>query len=450
MNRYRTSAYCALALCFLSACTQEAGVAPQDTTDTPSGSAGVEPATLPADTETTNDTAQGLPPQLLEIYRNFNMRSIPSSFGQRLKFYCESYLDEYFAPEHIEDAGPTAFVLNNGDDVWRIEYLSDTQIRIDQTITSGSYRSSSEHTISYFPQSQDWRADETWIVHKSDCVTLNDETDTPRGLIDLRDSQPAGWQCADSSDAENVAALQILRELREQQTDVLPAAGYWGASDMLMLNIRQPTELHELCTSGVEAFRIDRLPVLDAPDGEIVGQLARMSSYDPRAGYPYVSGWLEYGDDSRQPLRFGALKQENPMLLIDERAGHWLNLGSQGRHAWIHIDAMAGDVFSTRLVPYVDRMLAASEINSLVGQAMEVRMDPGNNATLIETFIDSRVSFLPEAIDGDWMKVRYVRPPNYPMLSCGDDADDFDWISGWIRWRDGDQWLIEEEHHYGC
>ena len=54
------------------------------------------------------------------------------------------------------------------------------------------------------------------------------------------------------------------------------------------------------------------------------------------------------------------------------------------------------------------------------------------------------------AIEGGWMKVRFVQPPEYPLLGCGDNPEDFEWTEGWIRWQDNGRWLITEEHHYGC
>ena len=35
-----------------------------------------------------------------DLYNNFNIRSIYSSFGPRLKYYCENYLSDYF-PEPV-------------------------------------------------------------------------------------------------------------------------------------------------------------------------------------------------------------------------------------------------------------------------------------------------------------------------------------------------------------
>lgn len=114
-------------------------------------------------------------PTLDDLYSKFNMRTIKSSYGQRLKYYCESYPSDYFpvSGKRIV-ADENILQLTAGEDSWTIKLLSPDKIGIANSITSGSYDSFTEYDIHFDNDSGEWRADETFIEIGADCVNFEE------------------------------------------------------------------------------------------------------------------------------------------------------------------------------------------------------------------------------------------------------------------------------------
>ena len=49
-----------------------------------------------------------------DVYQSFNLRSINSSYGQRLKHYFQSYLKDYFPTSSITEKTKTKMTLESG------------------------------------------------------------------------------------------------------------------------------------------------------------------------------------------------------------------------------------------------------------------------------------------------------------------------------------------------
>ncbi|SDK37993.1 SH3 domain-containing protein [Microbulbifer yueqingensis] len=95
------------------------------------------------------------------------MRSIFSSYGQRLKYYCESYPKEYFSEAKF--VSESRLELKEGDDIWTLTILSPKRIAISNQITSGTYNSAKEYDVVYSEDNDDWRASETFINVREGC-----------------------------------------------------------------------------------------------------------------------------------------------------------------------------------------------------------------------------------------------------------------------------------------
>lgn len=102
-----------------------------------------------------------------ELYEKFNMRTIFSSYGQRLKYYCESYPRNYFLKAyHVSE---DRLELESGDDVWVFTIEGPNKIYISNQITSGTYNAGARYVIYYDQENNDWRSRETYINIPKDC-----------------------------------------------------------------------------------------------------------------------------------------------------------------------------------------------------------------------------------------------------------------------------------------
>ena len=107
-----------------------------------------------------------------DLYNNFNIRSIYSSFGPRLKYYCENYLSDYF-PEPVM-ISESEMILDDGDDVWQVEIIGSNTISITNDIRTGTYLSVEEYAVYFDETGGDWKSDETYIDQSSDCIKYSD------------------------------------------------------------------------------------------------------------------------------------------------------------------------------------------------------------------------------------------------------------------------------------
>ncbi|MCG2586306.1 hypothetical protein [Massilia sp. TS11] len=107
------------------------------------------------------------------LYERFNMRSIHSSFSPRLQYFCQSYLKDYFLPAQIVKKTATELTVDNGDDVWTLKILGPNKISVENTIKSGTYRSSNTYALHFAEASADWRADEAALAVPPKCVQFD-------------------------------------------------------------------------------------------------------------------------------------------------------------------------------------------------------------------------------------------------------------------------------------
>ena len=97
----------------------------------------------------------------------FNMRTVLSSYGQSLKYYCEQFPKQFFSKIHY--ASNTKLHLYNGTDYWWVEFHANNKITLGNQITDASYRSQSTHKLAYSESEDEWRAEEAWIERPTNC-----------------------------------------------------------------------------------------------------------------------------------------------------------------------------------------------------------------------------------------------------------------------------------------
>ncbi|WP_051435617.1 lysozyme inhibitor LprI family protein [Shewanella fidelis] len=103
-----------------------------------------------------------------DFYQHFNMRTIYSSYGQRLKYYCESYPQDFFTtPEFIS---ATKLEMVEGDNIWTVSIAPDNRVTLGNQITSGTYHSVTSHRLYFDKNNNDWRTLQTFIAVPDDCV----------------------------------------------------------------------------------------------------------------------------------------------------------------------------------------------------------------------------------------------------------------------------------------
>lgn len=107
----------------------------------------------------------------LSLYHRFNLRTIFSSYGQRVKYYCETYPFEYFSSEQMKVEDNT-LILDNGDDYLTLTIQDDGQIGISNQISQGTYNTSENYVVN-IGQEQDIRASETYIDKSPDCESYS-------------------------------------------------------------------------------------------------------------------------------------------------------------------------------------------------------------------------------------------------------------------------------------
>lgn len=106
-----------------------------------------------------------------DLYEKFNMRTIYSSYGQRLKYYCESYPKQFFSIEGASFVSDSRLELVSGEDVWVFTISEPNIISVGNHITSGTYNSVSTYALYFDRKAQDWKAKETYIDIPKDCAS---------------------------------------------------------------------------------------------------------------------------------------------------------------------------------------------------------------------------------------------------------------------------------------
>ncbi|MCL1129001.1 lysozyme inhibitor LprI family protein [Shewanella sairae] len=124
-------------------------------------------------TELLMQVSEGKQLSVKDYYQHCNMRTIYSSYGQRLKYYCESYPKDFFkAPGVISD---TKLEMIDGDNIWTVSIAPGNRVTMGNQITSGTYHSVSSHRLYFDKNSNDWRTLETFIAVPEDCVAYSSQ-----------------------------------------------------------------------------------------------------------------------------------------------------------------------------------------------------------------------------------------------------------------------------------
>ena len=106
---------------------------------------------------------------LNDIYEKFNMRTVYSSYGPRLKYYCESYPKDYFPKENAKFIKGKQLELVSGNDIWVFTIKEPNTFFLNNQITKATYNSGKEYSVQYDEVHNDWRADKILIKKKGNC-----------------------------------------------------------------------------------------------------------------------------------------------------------------------------------------------------------------------------------------------------------------------------------------
>ena len=100
------------------------------------------------------------------------MRSIYSSMGPQLKYWCGAYPSQFFEVEEKNNNKLT--LVRHGDHYWFISFKGDNKIKITEQITSGTYFTITDYELEYVNT-----IDELWDINavKSGKLLINETVD---------------------------------------------------------------------------------------------------------------------------------------------------------------------------------------------------------------------------------------------------------------------------------
>ena len=100
------------------------------------------------------------------FFNKFNMRSIYSSMGPQLKYWCGSYPFEFFTIKEKNNNSIT--LVRNDDHFWIINFLENNKIQLINQITSGTYLTSHDYELKYISAMNEW-----WSIDAANLGKLN-------------------------------------------------------------------------------------------------------------------------------------------------------------------------------------------------------------------------------------------------------------------------------------
>jgi len=107
-----------------------------------------------------------------EFYNKFNLRTIVSSYGLPLRYYCASYPKDFFRPDKVVMPNTDKVVIQDEKRLLSFEIISQNQIIVVDEVKDGSYQAKHLYTIYYNEEHDDYRADLFFIQEKEDCAAL--------------------------------------------------------------------------------------------------------------------------------------------------------------------------------------------------------------------------------------------------------------------------------------
>ena len=100
------------------------------------------------------------------FFNKFNMRSIYSSMGPQLKYWCGSYPFEFFT---IKEKNNNSITLVRDDtQFWIIKFLKNNKIQLTDQITDGTYLTNDVYELKYISAMNEW-----WSIDTANSGKLN-------------------------------------------------------------------------------------------------------------------------------------------------------------------------------------------------------------------------------------------------------------------------------------
>jgi hypothetical protein len=100
------------------------------------------------------------------FFNKFNMRSIYSSMGPQLKFWCGSYPFEFFKLEKQNNQSIT--LIRDDTQFWIIKFLKNNKIELTDQITDGTYLTNDVYELKYISAMNEW-----WSIDTANSGKLN-------------------------------------------------------------------------------------------------------------------------------------------------------------------------------------------------------------------------------------------------------------------------------------
>ena len=356
-----------------------------------------------------------------DLYYSLDLRTLPSSFGPRLKADCKSHLADYFPVSSLYNMTETGVSMNYNDQVFVLEIRGDNRFYHQDRVTNGTYHHEGEIDVNYSSNQKNWVANLANIKLPDHCIKV----DIP-------------WP--------NSSALRSMT--LPKYSKVLPAfKGYEdsdSAGEINLLSLQQNQPETDETTKGISPYTVANPTVYNAVNGNPVGVLLSTLTRSV-ADQDYLSvQFLPYLSASKiQPVIIQRTNDVASLLFFEQKNG-WVNFSADTRKSlWINLKDTPtwADLYKTR----DDVIKGATRIE--VRSAHNLRTAPSTSSEIIQVLGNGQnTDILPLAIKGDWMQVHTISPsPDHLGTEGGDTISstalgpEYRQIKGWIKFRHSPQ-----------
>jgi len=104
-----------------------------------------------------------------EFYNKFNLRTIVSSYSNKLKYYCASYPKDFFTKDQLYMPNTDKIVIYDLNNTLSFEIVSKNQVIVTDQVND-SYDAQHLYQIYYNEEHDDYRADLFYIKQRESCV----------------------------------------------------------------------------------------------------------------------------------------------------------------------------------------------------------------------------------------------------------------------------------------
>jgi len=104
-----------------------------------------------------------------DFYEKFNLRTLVSSYGKSLQYYCASYPKDFFEEYEVRTANSTLLILENMDRRLSFEMVAYNQVIITDEVKENQYKAQSRYTFYYDEAHDDFRVDASFIKKNENC-----------------------------------------------------------------------------------------------------------------------------------------------------------------------------------------------------------------------------------------------------------------------------------------